>query len=98
MHRTGAAIGIALLLAMQALVPAPSRAGVPRSCIHPRADAIQCPRDTRRVLLDVIPSARRNALRLQRPALERTVELQSLERNELLEQILRGVRSQERQP
>jgi hypothetical protein len=48
------------------------------------------------VLLDVIPSARRNALRAQRPGLERTVELQSLERNEILEQILKDVRSQER--
>ena len=96
MHRIGAALGFALLLATQAFLPSPAHAGVPRSCIHPRADAIQCPRDTRRVLLDVIPSARRNALRAQRPALERTVELQSLERNEILEQILKDVRSQER--
>ena len=48
-----------------------ARAGVPRSCIRPQADALNCPRDTRLVTLRVLPAARVRALQKQRRILER---------------------------
>jgi hypothetical protein len=94
MRHVTLAIAAALLLLMTGLALAPgfARAGVPRSCIHPWADAIECPKDTRRVLLKVLPSARRRALWLQRPKLEWTIGIQQWERNELLREIRDGVR------
>jgi hypothetical protein len=83
-----------LLMAGLALAPDFARAGVPRSCVHPRANAIECPKDARRVLLKVLPSARRRALWLQRPQLEWTIGIHQWERNELLRQIRDGVREE----
>jgi hypothetical protein len=83
-----------ILMAGLALAPDFARAGVPRSCIHPWAHAIECPKDTRRVLLKVLPSARRRALGLQRPQLEWTIGTHQWERNELLRQIRDGFRDQ----
>jgi hypothetical protein len=83
-------VALALLMTGLALTPEFAHAGVPRSCIHPWADAIECPKDTRRVLLKVIPSARRRALWLQRPRLEWTIGIHQWERNELLRQIRDG--------
>jgi hypothetical protein len=83
------------LLALPVLAPAPAGAGVPRSCIHPQANPIECPKDTRKVLLKVIPSARRRALREQRPELERTFEARSLRRDRLLEEILGTIRGED---
>jgi len=83
-----------LLMAGLALAPDFARAGVPRSCVHPWANAIECPKDTRRVLLKVLPSARRRALWLQRTQLEWTIGIHQWERNELLRQIRDGVREE----
>jgi len=88
------AAALILLMAGLALTPDFARAGVPRSCIHPWANAIECPKDTRRVLLKVLPSARRRALWLQRPQLEWTVGIHQWERNELLRQLRDGFREE----
>jgi hypothetical protein len=67
-------IGVALLLAAGLGAPA-ARAGVPAACIHPQVDPLECPRQTRRLLLEVLPSARVRALEKQRRELERTSPL-----------------------
>jgi hypothetical protein len=84
--------GIVFLLTAPLLGASVARAGVPRSCIHPNADPIECPRDTRRVMREVLPSARVRELQKQRPELERTVPLQAEERNEILREIRRMLR------
>ncbi|MDH3284773.1 MAG: hypothetical protein OEQ13_08525 [Acidobacteriota bacterium] len=81
-----AGIGVGLLLVAGLRAPT-ARAGVPRACIHPQADPIECPAETRRVLLRVLPASRVRALARQRIELERTAPLQDRERNELIEQI-----------
>lgn len=82
------AVSVAFLIAAHALAPAVASAGVPRSCVHPNNDPIECPRETRLEHLDVLPSARLRVLQSQRPVLERTVvPVQDQERNTLLEQI-----------
>ena len=81
MGRITAAIAAALLLAG---IGAPAaRAGVPKACIHPRADPLECPVATREVLLRVLPSARVRALAHQRRALEREAPLQDRARKRL---------------
>ena len=86
--------GIVFLVAASALSPAAAHAGVPRSCIYPNSDALACPRDTRLVTLDVLPSARVRALKQQRAQRERVAPLQDGERNHLLE----GIRDELRYP
>ena len=88
----GVAAGISLLLAAQVLAPATADAGVPRSCVHPHADPIQCPSDTRRVLHRVIPWARLQVLERQREQLDYVAPSQDRERNRLLEDIDGGLR------
>jgi hypothetical protein len=98
--RRGPVARAALLLAaagLPLLFAAPSQAGVPRACIHPWADAIECPRETRKVMLKVLPSARVRELRAQRPALERFGESHDLRRNQLLEEILGTIRGEPRE-
>ena len=85
-----------LMLSLLVLLPAASWGDVPRSCIHPRANPIECVRDQREALLKVVPSARRRALLEQRSDLERAVEVQSLQRNQLLEEILDTLRGDDR--
>ncbi len=94
MRRRGpsVALEISLLLAGSLLAAPHARAGVPRSCIHPQADALECPRDQRRTLLKVIPSARVRALHAQRRDFERTTTLRDLERNRILWDIRRALR------
>jgi hypothetical protein len=81
------AVAAALWLAGPAGSPAPARGGVPSSCIHPQADPIRCPRDTRLVTERVMPAARLRALRRQRPELERVAPREDRQRNRTLEQI-----------
>lgn len=90
MVRLCAQICLGLLLAAQLVAPGSAQAGVPRSCIHPRADPIRCPIDTRRVGWSVIPLQRQKALEKQRQELERVAPLQDRERNRLLDAIRRS--------
>ena len=95
MRHSGIAItaGALILLVTPVVAPEVARAGVPRSCIHPTYDPLACPRDTRLVQLDVLPSARVRVLRRQASELEETVvPVQDRERNILLEQILEHLR------
>ena len=84
-------IGVALVLAAGLGAPA-ARAGVPRACIHPQADPLECPRQTRQVLLRVLPSARVRALEGQQRELERTAPLQDRTRNRLIREIRNSLR------
>lgn len=80
-------IGCAICLAGAGLAPLPARGGVPRSCIHPRANPLECPRDTRLVTLDVLPLARVKALRQQRRQRRRVAPYEDRRRNQILEDI-----------
>ena len=66
------------------LAPAAAFAGVPRACVEPDNNPIQCPREWRRGHLKVLSSARIRALERQRAELERQGPLQAEERNQLL--------------
>jgi len=86
-------LGCGLVLVAQALVLAVAHAGVPRACVHPQADPFECREQTRRILYDVIPSARIEALREQDRLEERGNE-QDRERNQLLRDIRRELQRQ----
>lgn len=94
MRRSAIAIGIGsgLLLLAGGLVPSVAHAGVPRSCVHPQAQPLECQADTRRVMLKVLPSARLQALRAQEPDLAEAGNLRSRERDRILRDIRRDVR------
>lgn len=64
-------LGLAFGLAGSTLTPDAARAGVPRSCIRPQADALACRHDTRLVTYRVMPAARVRALREQHRLYER---------------------------
>jgi hypothetical protein len=80
-------LGLGLGVALALLTPAPAGAGVPRACIHPQADPLECPRATRRVTLRVLPAARVEALREQRRPLQEVAPREDRRRNRLLEEI-----------
>ena len=61
---------LAVWLAAGAFVPEEAQAGVPRSCIHPHFDPIDCARETRTLHRKVLPSARVRALERQRSRLQ----------------------------
>ncbi len=81
------ALGSCIWLAGQALAPPAAHAGVPRSCVYPRAHPLECPREMRRVLHRMLPSSRLAEQRAQRPELEREAPLEDRERNRLLREI-----------
>jgi hypothetical protein len=83
---------VGLLLGVRALVPSLAHADVPRSCVHTSYDPIECPRETRLVHRDVLPSARLKALDEQRRRIERAIPLQEEERQILLEEIRDALR------
>lgn len=88
-----AAASTALGLALWALgAPPPAGADVPRACVHPRSDPIECPRQWRREYRDVLPLARLRALEAQRPRLRRVAPREDRVRNRLLLEILRSQR------
>lgn len=79
------------------VLPGAAQAGVPRSCIHPTYDPIECKRDMYREYLDVLPLARIRALEAQRPELEAiVVPTQDAQRNQLLQDILEAVQERQR--
>lgn len=79
------------------VLPGAAQAGVPRSCIHPSYDPIECKRDMQRGYLDVLPLARIRALEAQRSELEAiVVPVQDAERNQLLEDILDALQGHQR--
>lgn len=81
-------IGAALGLLMTALAPAAARADVPRACVHPHYEPLECMRETRRVQLELLPLARLRELARQQPRLAHVVALEDAERNLLIEAIL----------
>ena len=88
-------IGWGICLVSPVLAP-PASAGVPRSCIHPQANPLECPRDTRRVTHSVLPRARVKALRQQRRQLEREAAFEDRQRNRILRDIREGLRRSDR--
>ncbi len=95
MHRSAWLCG-PLLAGAALLVPEAGRGDVPRSCVHPRYDPIDCARETRETHRDVLPLARLRALDAQRPQLAGEVPLQDAERNALLEAIREALVERER--
>jgi hypothetical protein len=81
-------IGAALGLLLGVLGPAGARADVPRACIHPHYEPLECMRETRRVQLELLPLARLRELARQQPRLAHVVALEDAERNRLIETIL----------
>lgn len=97
MRQTVIAIGLgALLLTAAGLAASVAHAGVPRSCVHPRAHRLECRADTRRVMDQVLPSARLEALHHERRDLGRVTTRSNRERNRLLRGILRELEQQSR--
>ena len=75
-------LGLAFALSEAALAPQVASAGVPRSCVHPQADALACPRDTRSVTHRVLPARRVRALRAQQRAYERASRRDAVRMND----------------
>ena len=92
--------GLGVLSVGQMLAPAVAHAGVPRACIHPSSDPIECTRQMRLERNDVLPSARVRRLKRQRVEYEQiVVPFQDAERDRLLEEILFELRElKERRP
>ena len=81
------AIATTIGFAAQSVTPPAANAGVPRSCVHPRADSLDCARDTRRVSQRVLSSARLRALARQHYRYEHVAPHEDRERNRMLQEL-----------